>query len=87
MKRSAFRVFAPILLCAFLFTSVRPAKASIPTGGEIVLIFVAVGVIGAAIGVGVYYAVRKSPSLTGCATSGSGGGLSLRSEAISRASR
>ncbi len=59
-----------ILLCTFLFTSTRTAKADIgPTQGQVVLIFVAVAAIGAAIGVGVYYAVRKAPSLTGCTSS------------------
>ncbi len=80
MKRVPFRAFTLVLLCAFLLTAVRPAKASIPTGTQVVLIFVAVGAIGAALGVGIYYAVRRSPSLTGCTASGSGGGLTLHNE-------
>ncbi len=67
------------LLTVFLFTTTRQAEASIPTGTEIVLIFVAVGVVGAAIGVGVYYAVRQAPSVTGCIVSGRAG-LTLENE-------
>ncbi len=69
-----------ILLAAFLVATTRQAEASIPTGTQVVLIFVAVGAIGAAIGVGVYYAVRQPPSITGCLVSGRAG-LTLQNEA------
>ena len=69
-----------LLLAALLVTTTRQAEASIPTGTQIVLIFVAVGAIGAGIGVGVYYAVRQPPSITGCVVSGRDG-LTLQNEA------
>jgi hypothetical protein len=49
------------------------------SGGQVAAIGVGIAAIGAAIGVGVYFLVRKSPSITGCATPGSDG-LTLRNE-------
>ena len=47
--------------------------------GQVVAIGVGIAAIGAAIGVGVYFLVRKPPSITGCAAPGSDG-LILRNE-------
>ncbi|GAC1355541.1 MAG: hypothetical protein NVSMB3_00840 [Acidobacteriaceae bacterium] len=80
MKPSRRRLFTSILLCTLLLTSTRPASARVSIETEVVLIFVAVGAVGAALGVGVYYAVRRAPSITGCAVSGPDG-LSLQNEA------
>lgn len=66
---------AAVLVIALLGASAPSARASIPTGGQVVLIFVGVAVIGAAIGVGVYYAVRKTPVETGCVLDGTNGRL------------
>jgi hypothetical protein len=79
LKSSLRHKLSALLLCASLLLLSKPAKASIPTGGQVVLIFVGVAAIGAAIGVGVYFAVRKAPSITGCAVS-SASGLSLQHE-------
>lgn len=79
MKRTLRLPVAIVLICVFLIASSRPAKASIPTGSQVVLIFVGVAAIGAAIGVGVYYAVRQPPSITGCAVAAPNG-LSLQNE-------
>ena len=49
------------------------------SGGQVAAIGVGVAAIGAAIGVGIYFLVRKPPSITGCATPGSDG-LTLRNE-------
>lgn len=55
-------------------TAARPANAgSILTKTDVVLVGVAVGAVGAAIGVGVYYAVHHDHSVTGCAASGPNG--------------
>ena len=56
-----------------------PAHASIPTQGEVVLIFVGVGAVGAAIGITAYHYAHKSPSVMGC-VSGDAGALTLQSE-------
>jgi hypothetical protein len=69
-----------LLLGASLLLLSKPAKASIPTQSQIVLIFVGVAAIGAAIGVGVYFAVRRTPSITGCAAVSPDSNLSLQNE-------
>jgi hypothetical protein len=79
LKSSLRHKLIALLLCASLLLLSKPAEASIPTGGQIVLIFVGVAAIGAAIGVGVYFAVRKTPSITGCAVS-TEADLSLQNE-------
>ena len=79
MRRMRRVVALAVLLCGLLVCGTPRARASIPNGAEVVLIFVGVGVIGAAIGVGVYYAARRPPTVTGCAAAGSGG-LRLRDE-------
>jgi hypothetical protein len=67
-------VFAKAVICALLLvTATRPAAASIPTQSDIVWIGIAIGAIGAGIGIGIYYAVHHNHSLTGCVASGAGG--------------
>src|ERR1700729_3226084 len=76
------RLFANLTICALLWTvQTKPAMAnSIPTKSDEVWIVVGVLAIGAAIGVGVYLAVRPhSRGITGCASSGPNG-LQLVSE-------
>jgi hypothetical protein len=59
-----------LLLCSLLFTTTRQARAnSVPTQNQVIGLFVAVLAVGAAIGVGIYFAVRQPPSITGCARS------------------
>jgi hypothetical protein len=81
LKSSLRHTLTTVLLCtSLLLLSSRPASAGIPTKGQVVLIFVGVAAIGAAIGVGIYFAVhRNATSITGCAISG-GGSLSLQHE-------
>lgn len=68
------KILAKAVICALLLTTTtRPAKASIPTHTDIVWIGIAIGAIGAGIGIGIYYAVHHGHSLTGCTVSGSGG--------------
>jgi hypothetical protein len=67
-----------VAVCALLTTSVAAANAQFTFGdplskGQVVGILVGIGVGGAAIGVGVYYAVHHGHSLNGCAVSGPGG--------------
>ncbi len=64
---SRFKVV--LLLVILFFARAAPARASIPTGIQVVLIFVGVGIVGAAIGMTVYHFARKSPSITGVAAS------------------
>ncbi len=69
-----------LLLCFLLFTTTRQARAdSIISKGQVIGIFVAVAAVGAAIGVGIYFAVRQPPSITGCARS-TPNGVSLLNE-------
>jgi hypothetical protein len=79
MKPALRNEITTLLICTLLLLSPRPAKASIPTSGQVVLIFVGVAAIGAAIGVGIYFAVRRPPSIAGC-TFSSANGLSLQNE-------
>ena len=81
MHSSRHRKLIALLLCVSLLLLPKPAKASIPTHSQVVLIFVGVAAIGAAIGIGIYYAVRRNgaASITGCAVS-SDAGLSLQRE-------
>lgn len=58
----------------------KPAKAnSIPTSTDVAWIGVAIGAIGAGIGIGIYVAIRHNHSLTGCAVSGANG-LQIQSQ-------
>ena len=63
------------VVCALLILMIatRPASASIPTTNDVVWIGIAVAAIGAGIGIGIYYAVRHSHSLKGCAVAGPDG--------------
>ena len=56
-----------------------PAQAQGPTKGQAVGIVVIIVAVGAAIGVGAYFLIRKAPSITGCAVT-SPNGLSLQNE-------
>ena len=73
------RIILPLLVWLFLTLFPRRAEASIPTGGEVVLIFVGVAVIGAAVGVGIYLVARKPPARTGCVQT-TATGLQLKAE-------
>ena len=66
------KIIAKAAVCVLLVTAAtRPAAAnSIPTKSDVVWIGVAVGAIGAGIGLGIYFAVHHNASLTGCAASG-----------------
>lgn len=79
--RKHSRVIAKAVLCVVLVvTAARPANAgSIPTKSDVVWIGIAVGAIGAGIGIGIYYAVHHGHSLKGCAVSGPDG-LQLQTE-------
>jgi hypothetical protein len=84
MTRTLRISIAVLLVCVYSVVSIRLADAQsiggpIVSKSDIVLIFVAVAAVGAAIGVGVYFAVRQPPSITGCVVSGSGG-LTLQNE-------
>ena len=74
------RIFAKAAICAIIVAAAaKPADASIPTQSDIVWMGVAIGAIGAGIGIGIYAAVHHGHQLTGCAVSGANG-LQLRSE-------
>ncbi len=74
-------ILANVAACALLATTAAAARAQIVAEGpcigacksEIVGILVGLGVGGAAIGAGVYYAVHHNHSLDGCAVSGPSG--------------
>jgi hypothetical protein len=73
-----------LLLClSFVLLLSKPAEAQTggigPSKNQVIGIFVAVAAVGAAIGVGIYFAVRQSPSLKGC-TASSPTGLTLLNE-------
>ena len=76
-----FSVRAVVLcLCFTLGFSATPAGAgSLPTKSDIVWIAVAIGAIGAGIGIGVYFAIHHSHSIRGCAISDPTG-LELQTE-------
>ena len=68
------------VVCALALNSISPEKAhanSIPTKSDVVWIGVAIGAIGAGIGIGIYYAFHHGHHLNGCAVSGASG-LELR---------
>jgi len=75
MKVGRKSILAKTGVCVLLVTAaIEPAVAnSIPTKSDVVLIGIAVGAIGAGIGIGIYYAVHHDHSLTGCAVSGANG--------------
>jgi len=78
MKSSLRHKLTTILLCASLLLLPKSANAD-ELKNDAIKAGVAIGFVGAAIGVGIYYLVRRAPSITGCAVS-SPGGLSLQNE-------
>lgn len=68
-----------VVLCVCLLTVNKPAKADSLQNAAIAAA-VGIAVAGAAIGVGIYFLVRRPPSLTGCAST-TANGLSLLNEA------
>jgi len=73
------RIVLVLLLCLLIGFYTQPAQASIPTQNQVTGIIIAIVAIGAGIGIGVYFLVRRPPSLTGCAATGSNG-LTLENE-------
>lgn len=70
MKRKLRVSLVVTLTCIFLFSTTRRAQAGdIPSQSQVIAIGIAVGAIGAVIGVGIFFLVRHSPTLTGCARS------------------
>jgi hypothetical protein len=80
-------IVVPLALCALLLGLSRTSMAQIggvsgqigASKSEIVGVEIGIAAAGAAIGVGIYYTVRHSHSVTGCTVSGPGG-LQLRSQ-------
>jgi hypothetical protein len=84
MKARILRFLCKTAVCALLLVIVtKPAEASIPTTNDIVWIGIAIGVIGAGIGIGIYFAVHHGHSLNGCAVSGPNG-IQLQSKGDGR---
>lgn len=76
MKAGRKKIFATALVCGLALGGVAPEKAranSIPTQSDVVWIGVAIGAIGAGIGIGIYFAFHHGHSLNGCAISGANG--------------
>jgi hypothetical protein len=74
VKTGRNKILAKAVVCALLVTAATtPAVASIPTQSDAVWIGIAVGAIGAGIGIGIYYAVHHNHHLTGCAVSRANG--------------
>jgi hypothetical protein len=75
MNASVNRRLAIVLVCVLLVTTTKPAMAQgkIVSNTDVALIVAAIVAIGAGIGIGIYILARKSPSLTGCASSGANG--------------
>ncbi len=72
-------ILAAAVVCALAVAAPRPADAQFVSTSDVVWIGVAIGAIGAGIGIGIYYAVHHNRSLTGCAVS-AGGGLELQNK-------
>lgn len=72
MKSSLRHKLTTILLCASLLLLPKSANAD-ELKNDAIKAGVAIGLVGAAIGVGIYYLVRRAPSITGCAVSSPGG--------------
>lgn len=75
-------ILTNVAMCALLLPAPQQAAAgrvrghadnSIPTKGQADLIVAGIVVIGAAIGIGIYVAVRHGSTITGCAASGPDG--------------
>ncbi len=84
MKTGSLSIFPRLALCALLVSvSAFPPQARgqgiPPSSGQAAAIFGTIGVIGGAIGFGIYYGIHRSHMLTGCAVSGAHG-LELRNQ-------
>lgn len=78
--RNALRCVVILLVCLTLFVSAEPADAQIgPSKGQVAGIFAIIIGVGAAIGIGTYYLIRRPHSITGCVAAGADG-LQLRDE-------
>jgi len=74
MRKVRWQRVAITIMCSFALAAAGPAKAQIGVSkSDVVWIGVAIGAIGAGIGVGIYYAVHHSQTLTGCTVSGANG--------------
>jgi hypothetical protein len=83
------RILATFAICGVLATTTEAARAQrvqpnsgslqIVSTGQIVGVVVGIAAVGAAIGIGIYFAARHDRSLTGCTASGTSG-IQLRSE-------
>jgi hypothetical protein len=79
LKAIRSQILATVLVCSLPATAASPASAEsgAPIGGvtsaDAAWIVAAIVVIGAAIGIGIYYGINHNRSLTGCAVSGTGG--------------
>lgn len=79
MKARRNEILATAIVCALALTASQSATAQFtgPIGGvtksDVVWIGVAIGAIGAGIGIGIYYAIHHNHHLTGCAISGTNG--------------
>jgi hypothetical protein len=82
MKAGQRSILAKAAVCALLATTTVTAKAQIgaPTKGQAAAIIGGLVGTGAAIGIGIYFAVHHGHSLTGCAVSASDGSLQLRTQ-------
>ncbi|HTV08975.1 MAG TPA: hypothetical protein VMD97_08040 [Candidatus Aquilonibacter sp.] len=76
------RKLTAIVLClTVLFLTPRHAESQIgPTKGQVTGIIIGIVAVGAAIGVGIFLILHRSPSVTGC-TASQGDSLTLLSEA------
>lgn len=79
MKSPLRRKITTLLLSISLLLFPRPAKADYVSRGQVAAVIIGAVAVGAAIGVGIYFIVRKNSSITGCAASGSSS-LSLQNE-------
>jgi len=83
MKTQLFSLFIKVAVCALMGAVVSSARAQNLPGwpdeqigiskGQERAIVAGIAASGAAVGIGVYYLVRRNRSLTGCAVSGPGG--------------
>ena len=80
MKIGVRRGVAGALVCLLLLVSSKPSKAD-SLKNDAVWAGVAVGAVGAAIALGIVYAVRHKPSKTGCVSARDAGTLAFKDEA------
>lgn len=76
-------ILTGLLVCALLIPTPELAHArkarpiansdQIVSNGQIAGVIIAIAAVGAAIGVGIYFAIRHNSSITGCATAGPNG--------------